>query len=124
MRQNKRNRLERKGWRVGTVDEFLELGPAESAYVELRVDLGEALRARRLELGMTQVQLADQLGSSQSRVAKAEAGDPSVSLDLQIRALLETGLSRDSLAEIFSSGAKRLQHPVPELERVVEGPGR
>jgi transcriptional regulator with XRE-family HTH domain len=51
---------------------------------------------RRSEL--TQVQLAERLGSSQSRVAKIEAGDPSVSLDLRTRSMLALGASSKDIA--------------------------
>src|SRR5581483_4278956 len=49
---------------------------------------------RRAELGLSQAVVAKRLGSSQSRVAKMEAGDPSVSLDLLLRALLALGATR------------------------------
>lgn len=98
MRKAKRKRLEAKGWKVGTVQEFLNLTPAESAYVELRLKLGMSLRNRRKQCGLTQTQLADKVESSQSRVAKMEAGDPTVSLDLLIRTLLALGTTHRDLA--------------------------
>jgi len=49
--------------------------------------------------GLTQTELAKHLGSSQSRVAKLEAGDTSVSLDLLIRGLLAVGASRKDVAQ-------------------------
>jgi transcriptional regulator with XRE-family HTH domain len=91
MKQAKRKRLEATGWRVGSATEFLGLSAEEAALVELRVALSESLRARRRAARLTQVALARQLGSSQSRVAKMEAGDPSVSLDLLLRSLLSLG---------------------------------
>jgi hypothetical protein len=93
MDKAKRKRVEKAGWRVGSVAEFLELSPAEAAFVELKLALSAALRERRAAQGLSQVELARQLGSSQSRVAKMEASDPSVSVDLLIRALLVTGAS-------------------------------
>ncbi len=38
---------------------------------------------------------------SRSRIAKIESGDPSVSLDLIVRALLTTGTTRQELAQII-----------------------
>ena len=94
MRKAKRERLEQRGWRVGTVEDFLGLSPAEAAYVELRLRLSETLRNRRKSRRLSQTQVARMLHSSQSRVAKMEGGDPSVSLDLLIRSLLALGALR------------------------------
>jgi len=94
MDAKQRKRLEAAGFRIGSVTDFLELTPDETALVEMRLALSRALRRRREEAGLTQAALARRLGSSQSRVAKMEAGDPSVSLDLLIRALLMVGASR------------------------------
>jgi DNA-binding XRE family transcriptional regulator len=90
MNETKRARLEAKGWKVGTAAEFLELSPEEAALIEIRLVLSRYLRQRR-EDQMTQVELARRIGSSQPRIAKAEAGDSSVSLDLLLRAMLATG---------------------------------
>lgn len=98
MDATKRERLERAGWSVGNATAFLELTPEEAAIVEMRVALSRSLKARRIAAGLTQTALARQLGSSQSRVAKLEAADPSVSLDLLIRALLALGASRREVA--------------------------
>ena len=87
----KKRKLEKKGWRVGSVSDFLELSPEENAYVELKVRLSKELRQRRQKLGISQVEVAKKLQSSQSRVAKMEAGDPSVSIDLLVRSLLALG---------------------------------
>jgi DNA-binding XRE family transcriptional regulator len=90
----KRKRLEAAGFAVGSAAEFLDLAPEESALLEMRLALSRALRDRRERAALTQTTLARRIGSSQSRVAKMEAGDPSVSLDLLIRALLAVGASR------------------------------
>jgi predicted XRE-type DNA-binding protein len=102
VRENKRRRLEAKGWRVGSAQEFLGLSTEEAAYVELKVRLASGLRDWRRRRKLTQAQLATRLGSSQSRIAKMEAGDPSVSLDLLIRSLLTLGTSRRELSRIMS----------------------
>lgn len=85
--------LRAHGWKVGTAADFLGLSGAESAYVEAHLRLSRALRDRRKEQGGTQLELAGVLGSSQSRVAKAEAASPSVSLDFLVRALFALGAS-------------------------------
>jgi len=94
----KRKRLEAAGWRVGTVAEFLELSEAESALIEMRRSLSRSLKVQRTRHRVTQTSLAKALRSSQSRVAKMEAGDPSVSLDLIVRALLIVGATRREVA--------------------------
>ena len=98
MRKSKRERLEAKGWRFGTAQEFLGLSNEESAYVELRLRLADSLRLRRQKRKLSQTELARMVHSSQSRVAKMEGGDPSVSLDLLIRSLLALGASARDLA--------------------------
>lgn len=105
MRRAKKERLEKKGWKVGTVQEFLELSDEEAAYVELRLRLAATLRQRRQKKRLSQSELASRINSSQSRVAKMEAGDPSVSLDLLIRSLLALGASSRDLARAISSAS-------------------
>ena len=102
MRASKKRRLESKGWRVGTAAEFLGLTAGESAYVELKLRLGDSLRKRRQRRNLTQTELASLVRSSQSRVAKMEAGDPSVSVDLLVRSLLALGASDRDLARIIA----------------------
>jgi len=102
MRETKRRRLERKGWRVGNAKDFLGLSQEEEAYIELRLKLAEGLKKRRMEQEYTQMQLAKALHSSQSRIAKMEAGDPTVSLDLLVKSLLALGASRRELARLIA----------------------
>jgi hypothetical protein len=102
MREDKKKQLESKGWKVGTVAEFLDLSADEVAYVELKLRLAAGLRQRRLRRRLTQVQLAKVMRSSQSRVAKMEAGDPTVTVDLLIRSLLTLGASPEDLGRILS----------------------
>jgi DNA-binding XRE family transcriptional regulator len=104
MRKDKQERLEIKGWTIGTAQEFLGLSDEEAAYVELKLRLAEGLRERRLRQQLTQNDMARLLQSSQSRVAKMEAGDRSVSLDLLVRALLSLGVSSRELARIVAGG--------------------
>ncbi len=98
MDTKKRKRLETAGWSVGDAADFLKLTPEEAALVEMRLALSRTLRERRRAAGLTQTALAKQLGSSQSRVAKLESADASVSLELLIRALLAVGASRREVA--------------------------
>ena len=101
MKPGKRARLEAKGWKVGSTAEFLKLSPEESAYLDLKLALSQSLQKHRRRKGMTQHQLARLLKSSQSRVAKMEAGDASVSLDLLVRSLLALGSSKSSVLRIL-----------------------
>lgn len=103
MREQKKKRLESKGWKIGTVKEFLGLSNEESAYIELKIKLAAGLRQRRREKGLSQLDLAAKIQSSQSRVAKMEAGDPSVSLDLLIRSLISLGASERELSKIIAT---------------------
>jgi DNA-binding XRE family transcriptional regulator len=103
MRANKRDKLTSKGWKVGSAAEFLGLSPEEEALIELRLRLAQGLRARRTRQRMTQAQLAAAIRSSQSRVAKMEAGDPTVSLDLLVRSLLTLGVSSTDLGKIIAA---------------------
>jgi len=104
MDKRKLERLQAKGWRVGGAEEFLGLTPEEAAYVEVRLALSDNVRKMRVRKKISQVRLAKILGSSQSRVAKIEAGDSTVSLDLMFRSLLALGASKKDLAKIISSG--------------------
>ncbi len=102
MLKAKRERLEKKGWKVGSADEFLGLSPEETAYIDLKLRLGQTLQQQRKAHHLTQAQLARRIRSSQSRVAKMEGGDPSVSLDLLIQSLLALGASHQYLARAIS----------------------
>ena len=103
MRDLKKRRLAARGWKIGGTKEFLGLTAEEESYIDLRLRLAEGLRKRRIRRKFTQAALAKAVRSSQSRVAKMEAGDPSVTLDLLIRSLLALGVSRSDLAKIISS---------------------
>ena len=102
MKNTKRAKLEAAGWAVGSVKEFLELSDAEAALIDMKLALSRSLRDRRTKQGLSQVQLAERLQSSQSRVAKMEAGEPSVSMDLLVSSLLLIGASSADLAKALS----------------------
>jgi ribosome-binding protein aMBF1 (putative translation factor) len=101
MREDKKRRLASKGWKVGTTAEFLQLSPQESAYVEIKLELAQKLRQQRLKRNMSQSQLAKLVRSSQSRVAKMEAADPTVSLDLLVRSLLIAGSTPTEVRKVM-----------------------
>lgn len=98
----KRKRLEAAGYTVTDTQEFLGLSDEEMGYIDLHIALSDAVRDRRKAHGLTQQELAARLGSSQSRVAKIEAGDTSVSLDLLVRALLATGATVADIADVIA----------------------
>lgn len=101
MKSSKRARLEARGWRIGSAAEYLELTAEEAAFVETKLALSRSLRDRRAAQKVSQVELAKRLKSSQSRVAKMEAADPTVSIDLLIRGLFALGAKpRDVAAAI------------------------
>ncbi len=102
MKLEKRQRLEAAGWSIGTAVDFLELSKEEAAFVELKLALSKFLKEQRQEHKLSQKALARQINSSQSRVAKMEAGDPSVSTDLLIRALLSTGATPGDIASAIA----------------------
>jgi DNA-binding XRE family transcriptional regulator len=100
----KQTRLEAAGWKVGNAADFLELTLEEATIVEMRVLLSRHLKERRKGL-MTQAELATKMSSSQSRIAMAENGDSSVSIELLIRAMLATGASAQEIGQIIASVA-------------------
>ncbi len=102
MKVDKQKKLEKAGWKIGTTAEFLELSPEESSYVEMKLALSLSLRKRRMEQKLSQVALAAKIDSSQSRVAKMESGDPSVSIDLLMKSLLALGATKKDVARVIS----------------------
>jgi len=98
MRAEKRRRLEAAGWKETNVQEFLNLSEADVQYIEMKLALSRLLRLARERRRLTQTKAAALLKTSQSRLARMEAGDPSVSLDLLVRGLFALGASpRDLL---------------------------
>jgi predicted transcriptional regulator len=91
MNKSKKENLERTGWRVGSASEFLALSPEEESYIELKLSLSRFLQEKRKTRRLTQIQLAKLIQSSQSRVAKMEKAESSVSIDLILRSLLALG---------------------------------
>lgn len=103
MRTAKKTRLERAGWVVGSATQFLKLSAQEQRFVEVKLALATGVRELRERRGLTQAALAKRLGSSQSRVAKMEAADTSVSLDLMLRSLLSIGATAGEIAKLIKN---------------------
>lgn len=101
MEEAKRKRLMEKEWKVGTVSDFLELTPEEATLIEIKLALSRHLKERR-QKAMTQTELAEKLHSSQPRIAKAENGDASVSIELLIRAILATGATPQEIGQVIA----------------------
>ncbi|MEX0646943.1 MAG: helix-turn-helix domain-containing protein [Balneolaceae bacterium] len=96
-----RQQLEEKGFRVGSAAYFLELSPEEEACIGIRLDISNMVKSQRAKKSWTQEQLARAIGSSQSRIAKLEGGDPGISLDLMIKALLRLGISKKQIGKLL-----------------------
>ena len=105
MRAHKKRKIEAAGWRTGSAADFLKLNPEEAAFVELKLALADYLKHLRAKNRWTQTEIARRLRSSQSRVAKMEAADPSVSMDLLVRSLLVLGATRKDVARAIASRA-------------------
>jgi DNA-binding XRE family transcriptional regulator len=102
MQRSKREALEEMGWKTGSASDFLNLSNEELGVIELKLALGSAIKKRRQKKRMTQTAFAKVISSSQSRVAKMEAGDPSVSLDLLVKSMLSLGATRRDLANAIT----------------------
>ncbi len=111
-------RLEVAGFRVGDAGDFLGLTDAERCLVELRLDVGRAVRNAREKAGVTQQQLATKMQTSQSRIAKIEAAAPGVSLDLSLKAFFTAG---GELSELIRMGRPRKRRAKP-TRRASGGP--
>jgi DNA-binding XRE family transcriptional regulator len=101
MNKEKIKKLEQKGWKVGTAAELLGLSPEEREFIEFKLALCKFLKEKRKASRLTQNQLAKITHSSQSRVAKMEKGEDSVSLDLIVRSLFELGTTKEELAKVI-----------------------
>jgi predicted XRE-type DNA-binding protein len=102
MRSDKRRKLERAGWAIGDAADFLRLSDEERRFIETKLALAAGLRQWREDLGLTQTEVAKRFGSSQSRVAKMEAADKTVSTDLLLRSLYRLGAGRRDVARLLS----------------------
>ena len=103
MKASKRSKLQNSGWRVSDTADFLNLSAEENAYINMKIALCAKLKDERTKKKLSQLQLAELISSSQSRVAKMEAGDPSVSIDLLLKTLLTLGVPRKQLAQAIAA---------------------
>lgn len=119
MDEAKRKRLAEAGYQATTVADFLGLSAEQSELIEIKLALTFALKQQRSKSSLSQSQLAEKIGSSQSRVAKMEAGDPHVSLDLMIRTLVAAGMTRGEIAQaMLPKPASALQSQAPSQKIV------
>jgi len=103
MRTDRKKRLQKAGWKVGSASDFLGLTAEEAALVEMRLRLASSLKETRVAQKLTQEELARRISSSQSRVAKMESADASVSLDLMVRTLLALGKTREQVGKLIAA---------------------
>lgn len=101
MKAAKRKKLEANGWKVGSAADFLELSDEEAGYIELKLKLANRLKDARIQRHLTQEAFAKRIDSSQSRVAKMETGDRSVSIDLLVKSLLALGITNKDIGKIL-----------------------
>lgn len=106
MRADTRRRLERAGWSVGDAGDFLGVSAEERRFIDVKLALADGLRRRRERLGLTQTQVAERFGSSQSRVAKMEAAHRSVSTDLLLKSLFRLGASPSDVARLVGQKSR------------------
>lgn len=107
MNPKKAKRLEEAGWKVGDASDFLELSPEERELIEFKLALASRVKELRLGQGLTQVQFAKAIGSSQSRIAKLEAADASVSTDFMLRSFYKLGAKNRDIRKVFSRRKRR-----------------
>jgi len=102
MDRRKQKKLEAAGWTVGSAAEFLSLTTVEAVLIDLKLSLGSLVRSVRQRAGISQQTLAGRIRSSQSRVAKLESGNASVSLDLMVKAAFAAGATRSDVARAIA----------------------
>jgi predicted transcriptional regulator len=120
MKASKRKQLEAAGWKVGSVSEFLELSDAEEMLVNMKLALAANVKTLRQQKRITQQELAKRIGSSQSRIAKMEVADRSVSMELFVRSLAALGASRTQIGKIVGSRVVKRKQAIRGKKRVAE----
>ena len=101
MKNDKLKRLKAAGWKIGNAEDFLQLSEEESKLVAIKWSLMCAVKKSRIKRNISQIDLAQRMKSSQSRIAKIETGDSSISLDLIVRALIATGATTRDIQAAF-----------------------
>ncbi len=117
MDKRKRELLEAQGWKVAGAREFLDLTDEELEYIEIKIALSRLVKEQRKRRRLTQQRAAKIIGSSQSRVAKMEAGDPSVSIDLYVKSIIALGGSREELGEAIKADVLGAAQPLAAARR-------
>jgi len=97
-----KEKLKEQGWEFGGIKEFLELSDEEVQLVELRINLGRYLKEQRKKCGYTQNQLAKMIKSNQSRIAKMENGDNSVTIDALLKSLFYLKIPTKEISKVFA----------------------
>jgi len=95
MNADAKKRFRDNGWVIGNTQEFLGLSDEEMKLVEFRIALGKMLREHRESIGYTQTRFSKELGTSQSRLARMEAGDASVTIDLLLKSVFHFATKED-----------------------------
>ena len=99
MSQSLKQKLQNTDWQIGDAEDFLQLSSEEAALIDIRLALSQAAKQSRVKQDWSQAELAQRMKSSQSRIAKIEAADPSVSIDLMVKALVASGAGRREIAQ-------------------------
>ncbi len=120
MKASKQRKLETAGWKVGSASEFLELSDPEEMLVNMKMALATNVKAMRQQMKMTQQELAKRIGSSQSRVAKMEVADRSVSMELFVRSLATLGASRTQIGKIVGTRVVKRKQETTSQRRIVK----
>ena len=101
MDAQERAKMEALGYAVvDDAADWLGLDEIERQVVDFRVRLGREVRRRREQAGLTQGEVAEAIGSSQSRIAKAEGMADGVGIELLMRAFFASGGQVADLATI------------------------
>lgn len=103
MDNNKINRLKSQGWEVGNTADFLKLSQEEIALIDFKIALTKRLKELRIKQNLSQESLAQKIKSSQSRIAKIEAGEQNISLDLILKTMFSLGATNQDLIEVIKS---------------------
>lgn len=120
MKASKHQKLVAAGWKVGSASEFLQLSDPEEMLVNMKLALSANVKMMRQQAKMTQQELAKRIGSSQSRVAKMEVADRSVSMELYVRSLSALGASRTQIGKIVGARVVKRQHLETGKRRLVK----
>lgn len=103
MTSKQRENLKKMGGRTTTVQEFLSLSERQMWLIDLKIDLGEAIREHRSARSWSHEELAEQLALSAPKIADLEAGGPDVGVDEQLLALRVLRVTRGQLREVLEN---------------------